>query len=202
MARYEPEDKFYRKARAQGLPSRAAFKLEEILARFKLAREGARVVDLGCAPGGWLAILGHAVGAHGRVVGVDLKASAPIGSNVATIVGDIAEPVVRAAVTRALGGAAVLLTSDLSPKLTGIAERDQALSFDLIKSTLAFACAVLKPGGALVAKLFMGSNFDEVRTCFKRRFGRVEVVRTRATRPGSTELYIVAQNFYPDGPRA
>ena len=57
MARYEPHDKLYHRARAQGLPSRAAFKLEELLARFKLIREGGRVVDLGCAPGGWLTIL-------------------------------------------------------------------------------------------------------------------------------------------------
>src|SRR5579863_447339 len=72
MARYEPRDKFYRKAREQGLPSRAAFKLEELIARFKIARAGARVADLGCAPGGWLAILARAVGADGRVVGIDL----------------------------------------------------------------------------------------------------------------------------------
>ncbi|HXZ86991.1 MAG TPA: RlmE family RNA methyltransferase [Candidatus Binataceae bacterium] len=201
MARYEPQDKFYRRARAQGLPSRAAFKLEEILARFKLVRAGARVVDLGCAPGGWLAILGHAAGAQGRVVGIDLSACAPIGANVATIAGDIRDPAVRATVTRALGGAADLLTSDLSPKLTGIAERDQALSFELIMSALDFACAVLKPGGALVAKLFMGSSFDHARTCFERRFAQVEVVRTRASRPGSAELYIVAQNFRPAGAR-
>jgi 23S rRNA (uridine2552-2'-O)-methyltransferase len=61
---------------------------------------------------------------------------------------------------------------------------------------------VLKPGGALVAKLFMGGSFDEVRTCFERRFARVEVVRTRVSRPGSAELYIVAQNFHPEGSRA
>jgi len=193
MARYEPRDKFYRKARAQGLPSRAAFKLEEILARFKLIRAGARAVDLGCAPGGWLAILGHAVGAQGRVVGIDLSATAAGASNVVTIAGDIRDPSIRAMVTRVLDGAADLVTSDLSPKLTGIAERDQALSFELIESALDFACAVLKPGGALVAKLFMGGSFDEARTRFERLFSRVEVVRTRASRPGSAELYIVAR---------
>lgn len=202
MARYEPQDKFYHKARAQGLPSRAAFKLEEILARFKLVRAGARVVDLGCAPGGWLAILRQAVGEHGRVVGVDLSASASIGANVVTIAGDIRDAATGATVMRALGGAADLVTSDLAPKLTGIAERDQALSFELIKSALDFASAVLKPGGAMVAKLFMGSSFDEVRTCFERRFARVEVVRTRASRAGSAELYLVAQNFCPGSSRA
>ncbi|HJU28276.1 MAG TPA: SAM-dependent methyltransferase, partial [Candidatus Binataceae bacterium] len=72
MARYEPHDKFYRKAREQGLPSRAAFKIEEVIARFKLSRAGDRVVDLGCAPGGWLVVISRAVGGDGRVVGVDL----------------------------------------------------------------------------------------------------------------------------------
>lgn len=195
MARYEPQDKFYHKARAQGLPSRAAFKLEEILARFQLVRAGARVVDLGCAPGGWLAILGRAVGAQGRVVGVDLSASAPVGPNVVTMAGDIRDPAVRAVVAQALGGPADLVTSDLSPKLSGVADRDQALSLELIETALDFACGVLKPGGAMVAKLFMGGSFDEVRARFERCFARVEVVRTRASRPGSAELYLVARNF-------
>jgi len=72
MAKYEPHDRFYRKARERGLPSRAAFKIEELLARFRLVRPGARVVDLGCAPGGWLSMLAAAVGQQGRVAGVDL----------------------------------------------------------------------------------------------------------------------------------
>jgi 23S rRNA (uridine2552-2'-O)-methyltransferase len=200
MAHYEPRDKFYRKARAQGLPSRAAFKLEEILDRFRLLRAGAHAVDLGCAPGGWLAILGQAVGPKGRVVGVDLSASDPPGSNIVTIAGDIRAPIMRTAVPNALGSAADLVTSDLSPKLTGIAERDQALSSELLEAALELASGVLKPGGAMVAKLFMGGSFDEMRSRFEARFARVEVVRTQASRPGSAELYIVARNFRGLGP--
>ena len=71
MATYEPRDKYYRKAREKGLPSRAAFKIEELIGRIKLPPD-ARVIDLGCAPGGWLAILGAAVGRNGRVIGIDL----------------------------------------------------------------------------------------------------------------------------------
>src|SRR5258708_13946727 len=71
MARYDPRDRFYRAARARGLPSRAAFKLEELIARFHLMRAGARVADLGCAPGGWLAVLAQAGGTRGQGVGVD-----------------------------------------------------------------------------------------------------------------------------------
>jgi 23S rRNA (uridine2552-2'-O)-methyltransferase len=195
MARYEPHDKFYRKAREQGLKSRAAFKLEEIIERFKLVREGARVIDLGCAPGGWLVILARAVGARGRVVGVDLTACQSSAPNVVTIAGDVRDAAVRDAIAKNAGGPADLVTSDLAPKLSGIRERDQALALELLITALEFARAQLRPGGAMVAKVFMGEGFDEIRASFVRAFDKVEIVRTRATRPGSSELYVVARSF-------
>jgi 23S rRNA (uridine2552-2'-O)-methyltransferase len=195
MARYEPHDKFYRQAREQGLPSRAAFKLEEILARFRLLRDGASVLDLGSAPGGWLAILSAAVGSHGRVVGIDLATCAKVGANVTTIVADIRDDAARSAALGALRGPADLVTSDLAPKLTGIRERDQAQTIELLEAALAVAGDALKPGGAMVAKLFMGSDFESARELFARQFTKLEVVRTRASRPGSAELYVVARDF-------
>ncbi len=102
MAKYEPHDRFYRKARERGLPSRAAFKIEELLARFRLVRPGARVVDLGCAPGGWLSMLAAAVGPQGRVAGIDLAACPASAANVVTMVGDIRDPASVAAVAAAL----------------------------------------------------------------------------------------------------
>jgi len=237
MARYDPHDKFYRKARAAGLPSRAAFKIEELIARFKLVRPGARVADLGCAPGGWLAILSRAVGPHGRIVGIDLDQCAAPGTNVLTIAGDFRDPVVRAQVASLLadaplranqsahpsaaasahsaaslnasaaasarpvevavpsGAVADLITSDLSPKLTGIADRDQARSAELLTIALEFAAGVLKPGGAMIAKLFMGGEFEDLKRKFDRAFDKVEIAHTRASRPGSSELYVVARGF-------
>jgi 23S rRNA (uridine2552-2'-O)-methyltransferase len=192
---YEPHDKFYRKARAMGLPSRAAFKIEEILARNRLIPKNAKVVDLGCAPGGWLAILAKSVGQGGRVVGVDLAPVKSPPAGVITIVGDILEASVAARAANELGGRANLVTSDLAPKLTGIAARDEARSRELIDAALAFAIAILAPGGAMVAKLFMGAEFKQVVDTFKRHFGAVEVTRTKASRPGSSELYIVARDF-------
>ena len=88
MATYEPRDKYYRKAREKGLPSRAAFKIEELIRRIKLPPD-ARIIDLGCAPGGWLAILGTAVGRSGRVIGIDLAPCGNFGASVQSIVGDI-----------------------------------------------------------------------------------------------------------------
>jgi 23S rRNA (uridine2552-2'-O)-methyltransferase len=196
MARYQPHDKFYRKAREQGLPSRAAFKLEEILGRFHMLYPGARVVDLGCAPGGWIALLSRAAGIEGRVVGVDLASCAAPYPNVITLTGDVRDRAVRAAVGEKLGGLADLVTSDLSPKLTGIKERDQARSAELLETALEFARAILKPDAAMIAKLFMGGEFTQTRGLFERHFARVEVVRTRASRPGSAELYLVARGFH------
>jgi 23S rRNA (uridine2552-2'-O)-methyltransferase len=195
MARYEPHDKFYRKAREQGLKSRAAFKLEEIIERFKLVREGARVIDLGCAPGGWLVILARAVGARGRIVGVDPTECHSSARNVVTIVGDVRDAAIRAAIAEKIGGPADLVTSDLAPKLSGIRERDQTLALELQMTALEFARAQLRPGGAMVAKVFMGEGFDQMKASFAGAFDKVEIVRTRATRPGSSELYVVARNF-------
>jgi 23S rRNA (uridine2552-2'-O)-methyltransferase len=196
MARYDPHDKFYRKARAAGLPSRAAFKLEELVARFKLARAGAGVIDLGCAPGGWLAILARAVGSSGRVVGIDLAQCRSMGPNVVTIAGDIRDDSMRAEVAERLGGAADLITSDLSPKLSGIADRDQARSAELLMIALDFARGgALKPNGAMIAKLFMGGEFAETKRAFERAFSKVEIAHTKASRPGSSELYLVARGL-------
>ena len=195
VATYEPRDKFYRKARAMGLPSRAAFKIEEIIARNRLVGKGSRVVDLGCAPGGWLAILVAAASQNGRVVGVDLAQVKNPPAGAIAIAGDILDPAVAARVQNELGGRADLVTSDLAPKLTGISSRDEARSRELIDVALRFAIATLKPGAAMVVKLFMGAEFKDIVDSFKQHFGNVEVTRTKASRPGSSELYIVARGF-------
>ncbi len=182
-------------ARERGLKSRAAFKLEEILGRFKLLPSGGRAVDLGCAPGGWLAILARAAGPAGRIAGVDLEPIRNPPAGVVAIVGDIRDPAVAARVAETLGGPADLVTSDLAPKLTGIPARDEARQEELLAAALEFARIALKPGGAMVAKLFMGARFRDAVAAFERQFESVEVVRTRATRPGSAELYLVARKF-------
>jgi|SRR5215472_4505383 len=195
MATYQPHDRYYRKARAQGLVSRAAFKIEEIITRSKLVRRGARIVDLGCAPGGWLVILARAVGPAGRVVGVDLTRCANPPPPAVTVVGDINDAQTLERAIGALGGPADLVTSDLAPKLSGITARDQAKSERLLSAARNFAMRTLKPGGALVAKVFMGGNFKQILEDFERDFEHVEVTRPAATRPGSSELYVVARGF-------
>ncbi|MBF6569048.1 MAG: RlmE family RNA methyltransferase [Candidatus Binataceae bacterium] len=195
MATYRPHDRFFQKAREKGLPSRAAFKIEELLDRYRLARPGECVLDLGCAPGGWLAILSRAVGSRGRVVGVDLVAVRASFPNVRTITGDICDPAVKVSMAEELGGRAGLLTSDLAPRLSGIADRDQARMDELLQMTLEVAPSVLRPGAAMIAKIFMNANFEPLVARFRKKFVRVDIARTKASRPGSSELYLIAREF-------
>jgi len=194
VAKYEPRDKYYRKARQQGLPSRAAFKIEELLARIKLPAD-ARVIDLGCAPGGWLAILGATVGKSGRIIGIDLAACKGFGPSVETLVADIRDATLPDLIREKFGRPADLVTSDLAPKLTGIRDRDDAQFVELIDAALALASRTLKPGGTMIAKLFMSATFKAIVARFEKNFAKVEVTKVKATRPGSSELYIIARGF-------
>ena len=133
MATYEPHDKFYRKARAHGIAVARGIQDRRDHRAQRLVGKGARVVDLGCAPGGWLAILVAAAGPQRTVVGVDLAQVKNAGGAI-TIAGDILDPAVAARVQSELGGRADLVTSDLAPKLTGIATRDEARSRELIEA--------------------------------------------------------------------
>jgi 23S rRNA (uridine2552-2'-O)-methyltransferase len=197
MPSYEPRDRFYRKARAQGLPSRAAFKLDEILARCRLIGAGSRVLDLGCAPGGWLAILAPLVGAGGCVVGCDLVPIKFVFPNTRTVAGDISDPAVQERIASALGGLADLITSDMAPKLSGVKARDQARAAELAAVALRLANPLLRPDGAMVVKIFMDAEFQALLSDFKRSFAKVETIHPKASRPGSSELYLVARGFRP-----
>jgi 23S rRNA (uridine2552-2'-O)-methyltransferase len=197
MAHYQPQDKYFKRAREQGLPSRAAFKLSELLERYRLLRPRVRVLDLGCAPGGWLAVLAATAAADARIVGVDLVACATTSPKVATLTGDAADAAVRRAAFDLLGGPADLIISDMAPKLSGIKARDEARCEDLLNLALQIAAEMLKPGGAMIAKAFMSGDFAQTVAAFRARFRTVALVRTAATRPGSRELYLVARDFHP-----
>lgn len=197
MANYQPRDKYFKRAREQGLPSRAAFKLSELLQRYRLVRPRMRVLDLGCAPGGWLAIIAPMVSDEAKVVGVDLVACPAPSPKVAVLTGDMAAPAVRQTALDLLGGPADLIISDMAPKLSGIKTRDAARCEELLELALQTALEMLKPGGALIAKAFMGEGFTQTVAAMRARFRTVDIVRTNATRPGSRELYLVARDFRP-----
>jgi 23S rRNA (uridine2552-2'-O)-methyltransferase len=197
MAHYQPRDKYFKRAREQGLPSRAAFKLSELLERYRLLRPRMRVLDLGCAPGGWLAVLARMAGNDAKIVGVDLVACPVPSSKVIVLTGDAADPALRRAAYDLLAGPADLIISDMAPKLSGIKLRDEARCEELLNLALEIAAEGLKAGGAMIAKAFMSGDFTQVVGAFRARFRQLDIVRTAATRPGSRELYLVARHFRP-----
>jgi len=191
---YERKDAFYRKAKSEGLRSRAAFKLEDL--DRNLLREGDRVLDLGCWPGGWLQVAAKRVGRRGRVVGIDRKKLDPIGlENVRVVEGDVADEAVLAAAREALGGPADVVLSDLSPELSGIRDRDEARASELVRLALATAQTTLRPGGSLLCKVFMNSEHAAIVAEARRCFAEVSVTRSQASRKGSAELYLIAKRL-------
>jgi 23S rRNA (uridine2552-2'-O)-methyltransferase len=195
MAHYQPRDKYFKRAREQGFPSRAAFKLSELLERYRLLRPRMRVLDLGCAPGGWLAVLARMSGEGSTIVGIDLLPCQIASPKVKVLTGDAADPALRKAAFDLLAGRADLIISDMAPKLSGIKLRDEARCEELLDLALQSAAEILKPGGALIAKAFMSGDFPQTVAAFHERFHAVDVVRTAATRPGSRELYLVGRDY-------
>jgi 23S rRNA (uridine2552-2'-O)-methyltransferase len=185
-------DPFVAKARAHGYRSRAAFKLSEIDDRFHLIRRGARIVDLGCAPGGWLQVaLERGAGA---VVGVDLLEMAPL-AGVSVLQGDFTEPDTGSRLIAALGGAPDLIVSDMAPNTTGHRRTDHLRIVGLIEAASEFAIESLKPGGVFLAKAFQGGETAEVLALLKAHFSDVRHVKPKASRADSSELYLLARGF-------
>lgn len=193
--RERARDPYHRLAKLKGLPSRAYYKLAWIDAKYKVVSEGSVVVDLGSAPGGWLVYLSRKVGEKGFVLGVD-KVPVNIGvANVKTAVLDIEVEGAAEAITSMLPRKADLVTSDLSPKVTGVHELDVARQLDLAQRALDIARKVLKRGGMLILKLFQGPGVGEVVAELKRDFREVHFYRPPATRKKSREVYAVCLGF-------
>ena len=193
MAQYDRKDHYYKLAKQQGLASRAAFKLSELHKKFQLVRKGDRVLDLGCAPGGWLQPLADWVGPSGRVVGVDLRpVEIALPSYVTAIEHDI-EALIETPETllELLGRPADAIFSDIAPNTTGTKFQDQMRSLRLVQMTWECAQAVLKPGGHFIAKIFEGPDVAEFRKELRESFEKVSTVDPKATRKGSLERYFV-----------
>jgi 23S rRNA (uridine2552-2'-O)-methyltransferase len=189
------KDPYVRKARADGYRSRAAFKLIEVNTRDRLLIPGAKVVDLGAAPGGWSQVAAQKVGAAGNVIAVDLLEIAPI-SGVTVFQGDIRAPEVLAQLVEALGGQrADVVLSDLSPNISGIASSDQARAAELVRMALDFCRGQLKPGGAFLVKVFQGGEFAVLLKELKEAFREVKVIKPSASREESRETYLLARGL-------
>ena len=188
-------DLYRRLAREQGYKSRAAFKLIEANERYGFLREGAKVLDLGAAPGGWMQVASELVGPRGKVVGIDTSPVRLKQENLVSIKMDVNDPAVPSKVREALGGSPDVILSDLSPAVSGVWELDQTRQVDLTFKVLELSRALLDEDGGIFCKLFEGERSQEVRDEFRRTFKSVRVVKPAASRNASSELYYYCEGL-------
>ncbi len=184
-------DLYRRLAKEQGFRSRAAFKLIEANERYKIIREGSKVVDFGAAPGGWLQVCSRIVGDSGFVVGVDLREISLKNKNVKTLRLDVYDESVGARISNALGGLADVILSDLAPSVSGIWELDHFKQVEMTQRVLSLGETLLKKGGNGFFKVFEGERTVQVRKEVLGRFEEVRTMKPRASRSESSELYYV-----------
>ena len=194
-------DPYVKQAQRDGYRARAAYKLKEIDEALGLVRPGDHVVDLGSTPGAWSQYLRRrlspngatACSLNGRIVALDLLPMEPI-EGVQFIQGDFREDAVLAQLRQALQGGSAkldLVVSDMAPNLSGIDSADAARISHLVELALDFALEQLKPGGALVVKLFHGSGYDDLVRLFQAHFKVVKKIKPKASRPQSAETFLV-----------
>ena len=195
-------DPYVARARAEGYRGRAAFKILELDDRFHFLKPGARVVDLGCAPGGWCQVavervnaLGERPGkAVGRVLGVDLKEVEPIAGAELHVLDFMADDADRQ-VKDWLGGRADVVMSDMAAASSGHKQTDHLRIVALCEAAADLAFDVLEPGGTFVAKVLAGGAEGGLQTLLKQRFDSVANVKPPASRSDSSEKFVVATGF-------
>jgi 23S rRNA (uridine2552-2'-O)-methyltransferase len=188
-------DPFVRKAQVEGMRSRAAYKLEELLERDLVLRPGMVVVDLGAAPGGWCQVAQAWLKGRGRVIALDILPMDEL-PGVEFIEGDFTDDAVLAQLEQLLGETKVdLVLSDMAPNMSGVASVDQARSILLAELALEFAGAHLKRGGGYLVKLFQGEGFDSYIKLLRTRFDKVNLRKPKASRGRSREIYALATGF-------
>jgi len=190
-------DPYVARARREGFRSRAAFKLSELDDRHCFLKSGARVVDLGAAPGGWSQVAAQRVGgAEGRgcVVAIDLLPMEPI-AGVEFLQLDFLDAAAPERLEKMLGGGADVVLSDMAANATGHRPTDHLKIMGLVEAAAAFAREVLKPGGTFLAKVIQGGTEAALLADLKRDFSSVKHVKPAASRADSAELYVLATGF-------
>jgi 23S rRNA (uridine2552-2'-O)-methyltransferase len=186
-------DPYVRRARAENYRSRAAYKLLELDERFGLLKGVKAVVDLGITPGGWSQVVRRRAPAA-RIVGIDLLPTDPI-EGVTILQMDFMDEDAPARLKEALGGPADLILSDMAANTVGHSQTDHLRTMALVEAALEFAGEVLRPGGALVAKVLAGGADSALVAELKRQFTTVKHAKPPASRKDSSEWYVVAQGF-------
>ena len=186
-------DPYVKKAQAEGLRSRAAYKLEELVERDRLLKPGMVVVDLGAAPGGWSQWVRQALGDSGRVIALDIL-EMPTLAGVEFLHGDFREDVVLSELEAMLQGVQVdLVLSDMAPNKSGMDSVDLPRAMYLAELAMDFSDKHLRRDGDFLIKLFQGVGFDQYVKELRRRYAKVSIRKPAASRKRSPEVYALAQ---------
>ena len=183
-------DQYRRLAKDQGYRARSAYKLLQINRSYHIVKKGDKVVDLGCAPGGWLQVAVKEVRSSGNVIGMDLKPVTPV-TGAIILQGSIEDPNMLSKIAEILGCKADVVLSDLAPNVSGVWDIDHARQISLSTTALRFAQHVLRVGGSSVFKVFEGEMLNDFRLKLRNSFGKVNLSKPLASRQESSELYIV-----------
>jgi len=195
---YHRKDAYYRKAKAEGYRSRAAYKLLDMARRYRLICRGDHVVELGAWPGGWLQVAEGLAGRTGRVVGVDLRKIEIIpGGVVRCVRGDARDEGVQEEIVRLSDGRIDVVLCDMAPKLTGVRARDEVRAAELATSALAFARRTLAVRGRFLMKVFSSPADRALLRDARRSFRTAKLTRPAASRKGSGESYLVGVGALP-----
>ncbi len=186
-------DPYVARAKREGYRSRAAYKLIEIDARYRILKRGQKVVDLGAAPGGWSQVVVAKVG-EGNVFGIDLLPVEPL-PGVEFRVLDFLDPDAPRILKEWLGGPADVVFSDMAANATGHRKTDHLRIVGLVERAAEFACEILAEGGTFLAKVLQGGTETALLAELKRQFAEVRHVKPKASRAESSELYVLARGF-------
>ncbi len=187
-------DPYVAAARKEGYRSRAAFKLIELDTKYRFLKKGARILDLGAAPGGWSQVAVSRVGATGRVVAADILEIEPL-AGVTVLQCDLLDGNTPALLKAALGGPADVVLTDMAAATTGHRATDHLRTVALFEAALDVAEDVLKQGGVFIGKVFQGGATGDLLARVKKLFREVKHVKPPASRAESVELYLVATGF-------
>ena len=188
------KDQFRKLAREEGYRSRSAYKLIQLNNSYKILRKGFAVIDIGCAPGGWLQVALNEVGRKGKVIGVDLKKVEPL-DNVFLIQDSIESDGMVNSILKITNSKVDVVLSDLAPNVSGNWELDHARQIDLTKNAIALSRKITKKNGKLVLKVFQGDMLNELINDLKTEFKKVIIAKPTASRQVSSELYLVCMDY-------
>jgi 23S rRNA (uridine2552-2'-O)-methyltransferase len=188
------KDRYRKLAKDKGYRSRSAYKLLQLNNSYHIFRQRNKVIDLGCAPGGWLQVAIKEVGSYGKVIGIDLKEVKPLEGAI-ILHGNIEDQEIIDEVTKILNSKADVVLSDLSPNVSGIWDIDHARQISITKSALSVAQKILKEDGNAIFKVFEGGLLNDVKADLNSNFHKVLLTKPGASRQQSSELYIVCLKF-------